>query len=149
MCIGIPMQIIESRFGYARCEGMGMQREVETLLVGEQPPGTWLLIFLDSAREVLSEQDAHRITDAVKAVNLVMQHEGGISETALPDNSIEALFADLIDREIPKPDSLIALEQSHHQQNLSLRAQRGNLNTDNETKDCLVANAPRNDTTRG
>lgn len=112
MCIGIPMQVIESGFGYALCEGMGMQREVETLLVGEQPPGTWLLIFLDSAREVLSEEDAGRITDAVKAIDLIMQNDGGISETSLKGESIEALFADLIDREIPKPDSLIALEQS-------------------------------------
>jgi hydrogenase expression/formation protein HypC len=112
MCIGIPMQVVESGFGYARCEGMGMQREVETLLVGEQPPGTWLLIFLDSAREVLSEEDAARITDAVKAVDLIMQNDGAISQSSLENETIEALFADLIDREIPKPDSLIALEQS-------------------------------------
>jgi hydrogenase expression/formation protein HypC len=110
------MQVIESGFGYARCEGMGLQREVETLLVGEQPPGTWLLIFLDSAREVLSEEDAARITDAVKAIDLVMQQDGSPSQSALPDESIEALFADLIDREIPKPDSLIALEQSRKKQ---------------------------------
>lgn len=116
MCIGIPMQVIESGFGYARCEGMGMQREVETLLVGEQPPGTWLLIFLDSAREVLSEEDATRITDAVKAVDMIMQHNGSLSQAALPDATIESLFADLIDREIPKPDSLIALEQSRKKQ---------------------------------
>jgi hydrogenase expression/formation protein HypC len=106
------MQVIESGFGYARCEGMGMQREVETLLVGEQPPGTWLLIFLDSAREVLSEEDAERITDAVKAIDLVMQNDGGISQSSLETETIESLFADLIDREIPKPDSLITLEQS-------------------------------------
>lgn len=112
MCIGIPMQVVESGFGYARCSGMGIEREVETLLVGEQPPGTWLLVFLDSAREVLSEEDAGRITDAVKAIDLIMQHDGNLSHSALPDDTIEALFADLIDREIPKPDSLIALEQS-------------------------------------
>lgn len=110
------MQVIESGFGYARCEGMGIQREVETLLVGEQPPGTWLLIFMDSAREVLSEDDAERITDAVKAIDLIMQHDGGISESSLESASIETLFADLIDREIPKPDSLIAFEQSHKKQ---------------------------------
>ena len=36
MCIGIPMQVIASGFGYARCQGLGMTREVETLLVGDQ-----------------------------------------------------------------------------------------------------------------
>ena len=39
MCIGIPMQVIASGFGYARCQGLGMTREVETLLVGDQPVG--------------------------------------------------------------------------------------------------------------
>ncbi len=112
MCIGIPMQIKESGFGYALCEGMGMKREVETLLVGEQPPGTWLLVFLNSAREVLSETDAQKISQAVQAIDLVMQNKGRLSEDGLSENTINALFADLIDREPQKPDSLIALEQS-------------------------------------
>ena len=63
------------------------------MLVGEQTAGTWLLTFLDSAREVLSEEDAARITDAVKAVNLVMQGS----------TDIDHLFADLIDREPTLP----------------------------------------------
>ena len=54
------MQIISSDFGFAVCEGMGITREVDTMLVGEQPPGTWLLVFLQSAREILSEQDAKK-----------------------------------------------------------------------------------------
>ncbi len=106
MCIGIPMQVIESGFGYARCEGMGMTREVETLLVGEQPPGTWLLVFLNSAREVLSAADAKKISDAVQAVDLVMQTPADVDS-----NSLDTLFADLIEREPPKPASLLALEQ--------------------------------------
>ncbi len=112
MCIGIPMQITKSGFGYAYCEGMGMKREVETLLVGEQPKGTWLLVFLNSAREVLSETDAHKITQAVQAIDLVMQNNGRLSEDGLSENTINALFADLIDREPQKPESLIAMEQS-------------------------------------
>ncbi len=112
MCIGIPMRIVEQGFGYAVCEGMGFKREVETLLVGDQPIGTWLLIFLNSAREVLTETDAQKITDAVRAVDLVMNHEGQISQNGLENEAIEALFSDLIDREPPKPESLIALEKS-------------------------------------
>ncbi len=106
------MQILEQGFGYAICEGMGIKREVETLLVGDQPVGTWLLIFLNSAREVLTESDAKKITDAVKAIDLVMNNEGAISQNGLEEEAIEALFSDLIDREPPKPESLIALEQS-------------------------------------
>ncbi len=110
MCIGIPMQVIQTGFGFALCKGMGIQRKVDTLLVGEQPPGTWLLVFLNSAREVLSESDARKISDAVSAINLVMDQAPGTSSDGLPEQTIEALFADLIDREIPKPDSLLALE---------------------------------------
>lgn len=112
MCIGIPMQVKESGFGYALCEGMGHRREVETLLVGDQPNGTWLLVFLNSAREILSEENAKKITDAVQAVELVMQSQGALSTQGLDDQTIEALFSDLVDREPEKPASLIALEQS-------------------------------------
>ncbi len=95
MCIGIPMQIVEAGSGYAWCEGMGQRRQINTLLVGDQPVGTWLLTFLDSAREVLSADDAARITNAVQAVNLIMQG----------DSEIDHLFADLVDREPQLPPS--------------------------------------------
>ena len=95
MCIGIPMQVIEPGEGSALCEGMGERKRISTLLVGDQPEGTWLLTFLDAAREVLDPADAARITDAVTAVNLVMQGS----------TDIDHLFADLIDREPPRPES--------------------------------------------
>ncbi len=95
MCIGIPMQIKEAGVGSALCEGMGERKRISTLLVGDQPEGTWLLTFLDAAREVLDPADAARITDAVTAVNLVMQGS----------TDIDHLFADLIDREPPRPES--------------------------------------------
>lgn len=94
MCIGVPMQIVETGDGYAWCEGMGERRQIDTLLVGDQPVGTWLMTFLDSAREILTADDAARITDAVQAVTLVMQG----------DTNIDHLFADLIDREPQLPD---------------------------------------------
>jgi hydrogenase expression/formation protein HypC len=90
------MQVIEVREGIAVCEGMGERREINMQLVGEQPPGTWVLTFLDTAREVLSEADAVRISDAVMAVNLVMQGQ----------TDVDHLFADLIDREPPRPASM-------------------------------------------
>ncbi len=96
MCLGIPMQVVESRDGIAVCEGMGERREINMQLVGEQRPGTWVLTFLDAAREVLTEADAHRISDAVMAVNLVMQGH----------TDVDHLFADLVDRDPPRPASL-------------------------------------------
>jgi len=117
MCIGLPMQIKESGFAYAICEGLGVTRQVDTLLIGEQPVGTWVLVFLESAREVLSEEDAMKISNAVKAVDMVMSNNGELSANGMSTQSIEALFADLTDREIPKPASLIAFEQSQLKNN--------------------------------
>lgn len=94
MCIAIPMQVVEAGDGYAWCEGMGERRQIDTMLVGNQPVDTWLLTFINSAREVLTADDAARITDAVQAVNLVMQG----------DADIDHLFADLIDREPQLPE---------------------------------------------
>ncbi len=93
MCIGIPMQVIETGEGYAWCQGVGCRRKIDTLLVGDQPVGTWLLTFLDTAREVLNAQDAARIIDAVQAVDRVMRG----------DADIDHLFADLVNREPPPP----------------------------------------------
>ena len=95
MCIGLPMQVIEARDGTALCEGMGERREINMQLVGDQAPGTWVLTFLDAAREVLTEEAAANITDAVRAVNLVMQGQ----------TDIDHLFADLVDREPEPPPS--------------------------------------------
>ncbi|HIF17685.1 MAG TPA: HypC/HybG/HupF family hydrogenase formation chaperone [Cycloclasticus sp.] len=117
MCIGLPMQIKETGFGYAKCEGMGVKRTVDTLLIGDQPIGTWVLVFLGSAREVLTPEDAQKITDAVTAVDLIMSGNGQLSTQGMEENSIDALFADLIDREPQKPPSLIAFEESQRKLN--------------------------------
>ena len=95
MCLGIPMQVVESGEGYAWCEGMGERRLIDTLLVGDQPVGTWLMTFLDGAREVLSAEEAARIGAALQAVRLVMQGNA----------HIDHLFADLVDGEHPLPAS--------------------------------------------
>ena len=96
MCIGLPMQVIESRPGQALCRGMGEQREVDTLLVGDQPVGSWLLVFLDSAREVISPQQAQQISEALMALTLATRGETDLNH----------LFADLADREPTLPPHL-------------------------------------------
>lgn len=96
MCIGIPMQIIEPRGESALCVHNGRESLIDMILVGPRPAGTWLLVFLDSAREVLSDQRARQIADALEAVHLAMQGE----------SRIDHLFADLVDREPQLPEFL-------------------------------------------
>ncbi len=96
MCIGLPMQVVSVEPGYALCQGMGERRQVDTLLVGEQPVGSWLLVFLDSAREVLSELDANRIQQALRALQLATQGNSDVTH----------LFQDLIEREPRLPEHL-------------------------------------------
>lgn len=78
MCIGIPVQVIESDGFIARCRGRNGEETVNLMLVGPQPEGTWLLNFLGSAREVLSEEDARNADKALDALSAVMAGEEGI-----------------------------------------------------------------------
>jgi len=101
MCIGIPMQVLASEGDFVLCEGQGEQRRVDTLLLGPQPVGAWLLVFLDSAREVLSAERAAKIGDALLALGLAMQGETEVSH----------LFADLIGRQPQLPEHLCSPSQ--------------------------------------
>ncbi len=97
MCIGIPMRVIDCFPGYALCETHdGVSHQVDTLLLGDQVPGTWLLTFLDTAREVISETHAARIHAALQALQLASQGEV----------QLDHLFQDLVDREPALPDFL-------------------------------------------
>ena len=96
MCIGVPMRVVESMPGRALCESMGEQHWIDTLLVGDQPEGTWLLTFLSSAREVLDEDEAKKIQQALLALDRVREGETDVGH----------LFADLVDREPQLPEFL-------------------------------------------
>jgi len=96
MCIGLPMQVVEQHGESAHCIYRGQESLVDTMLVGPQPVGAWLLVFLDTAREVISEQKARQIADALEAMRLAMQG----------DNRIDHLFADLVGREPTLPEFL-------------------------------------------
>jgi hydrogenase expression/formation protein HypC len=98
MCIAVPMQVIQSSPGWALC-GTGdaddRREQVDLRLVGDQPPGTWVLVFLGAARDVIDEQRAMQTRDALEALRAVQQGE-----------SVEHLFADLIGREPELPEFL-------------------------------------------
>ncbi len=96
MCLGIPMQVIEADFGEALCQARDGRHRVDTRLVGNPAPGSWLMVFLGAAREVISAERAAQAADALEALAMVQRGEAGF----------EHLFADLIDREPQLPEHL-------------------------------------------
>jgi hydrogenase expression/formation protein HypC len=66
------------------------------LIVGEQPPGTWVLAFRGTAREVLSEEQATQTNGALDALAAALRGE----------RSFDAYFSDLVDREPELPEHL-------------------------------------------
>lgn len=99
MCIGIPMQVVEVLPGRAVCVFRGERRLIDMSLTGEQPAGTWLLTFLDAAREVITPEQAVLIADALAAVGLAI---AGAATTT----DIDRLFPDLANREPQLPQHL-------------------------------------------
>ena len=97
MCIGIPMQVGSVGPGWALCESGGAAHRVDTSLVGEVAPGTWLMTFLGAAREVMSETAARQSLAAIAALEAVMRGEPA---------DLDAAFADLIGREPQLPEHL-------------------------------------------
>ncbi|MGO9986421.1 MAG: HypC/HybG/HupF family hydrogenase formation chaperone [Rhodomicrobium sp.] len=47
--MGLPMQVVEPGPHISLCSGDGKTRSIDMSLVGEQPVGTWLLVFLDAS----------------------------------------------------------------------------------------------------
>ncbi|MCG7932892.1 MAG: HypC/HybG/HupF family hydrogenase formation chaperone [Candidatus Thiodiazotropha lotti] len=78
MCIGIPALVIEDGDFVARCRTRNGEEQINMMLTGPQPAGTWLLTFLGSAREVITEQDARHIDQALDGLSAVMSNEQNI-----------------------------------------------------------------------
>jgi hydrogenase expression/formation protein HypC len=83
------MRVVEAHSHFAICEAGDRQKRVNTLFVGEVEPGQWLLVFLDSAREILTEEQALQLNNALLAVEQAVNGN--------PD--VDHLFADLIERD--------------------------------------------------
>lgn len=96
MCVGIPMQVLHCDGLSALCAGRGGERRLDLMLVGAQPPGTWLLAFLDAAREVIDADTAARIGAALDGLEAAMNGETDLAR----------YFADLIDRPPELPEFL-------------------------------------------
>ena len=63
----------------ATCCGRNGEEQVNMMLVGEQPEGTWLLNFLGSAREVLTENDAKNIDKALDGLAAIMSGDNHVN----------------------------------------------------------------------
>jgi hydrogenase expression/formation protein HypC len=75
MCVGVPLRIVEAGDFVARGEGRNGIEDVNMMLIGTQPVGTWVLNFLGSAREVISEHDAAQINSALDGLAAIMNGE--------------------------------------------------------------------------
>ena len=104
MCIAIPMQVLAADGNRALCrDGTDAARQqwVDLSLVGSQPAGTWLLVFLGAAREAIDAERAQQTLDALAALAAVQRGD-----------PVDHLFADLIQREPELPAHLKPSAQS-------------------------------------
>ncbi|CAI8739935.1 hydrogenase expression/formation protein HypC [Methylocaldum szegediense] len=90
------MQVVRAESFQAWCKGAEGEAMVDMRLVGSQPEGTWVLVFLGTAREVLEPERAAQIEAALKGLRDAMS---GSYDPA-------AAFADLVDREPQLPEFL-------------------------------------------
>lgn len=96
MCIGIPMVVIACREDTGECEGRGRREQINFMLLGEQPPGTWVLTFQGAALRTMSADEALQTSCALDALDAVA---GG-------DDNLDRFFADLSNREPELPAHL-------------------------------------------
>ena len=75
MCVGVPVKIIEAGDFVQKAEGKNGVEEVNMMLIGSQPAGTWVLNYLGSAREVLTEEEAEKINSALDGLSALMNGE--------------------------------------------------------------------------
>jgi len=98
MCIGRPMQVLACDEQMALCELDGEREQVDITLVGQQPIGTWLLVFLGAAREVMDAVAARHTISAIQALEAVAEGE----------TQLDHCFPDLAGREPYLPEHLRA-----------------------------------------
>lgn len=105
MCLGIPMQVIRCEGERALCSEEGQEHWVDISLIGQQPPGSWLLVFLGAAREILEPLRAEQMKNALSAVAAVMAGQ---------DADLDSLFSDLVEREPTLPPHLLSEQNNNN-----------------------------------
>ena len=76
MCLSIPMRVVEwvdeegMLAWVERGEGDSLRREqVNMMLIGAQPVGTWILASLGLAKEIVDDENRMLIEDALSALD--------------------------------------------------------------------------------
>lgn len=72
MCLGIPMQIISVQGIAAHATDGHETALIDLSLTGPVEPGTWVLTFLGAAREVISADEATKISAALNGLRALM-----------------------------------------------------------------------------
>ena len=99
MPLGLRSQTSADRVVVEGSQFNANHHHVDTTLVGCPEAGSWLLVFLGAAREVLDPETAITLRDAVMAVGKIMNGE----------TQVEHLFEDLVDRQPQVPEHLAHL----------------------------------------
>jgi hydrogenase expression/formation protein HypC len=72
MCVGIPMRVLEVE-GFAALATDGRHSEtIDLSLTGPVPEGSWVLTFLGAAREIITEDQAQKIGNALDGLRSLM-----------------------------------------------------------------------------
>jgi hydrogenase expression/formation protein HypC len=98
MCIGIPMVVVACRAGTAECEGRGRRERINFMLLGDQPPGTWVLTFQGTALRTMTHDEAEETDRALDALDAI----------AAGEQDFDRYFADLTERAPQLPAHLRA-----------------------------------------
>jgi hydrogenase expression/formation protein HypC len=96
MCIGVPLQVVSVEEHHAWCEADGHRERLDMVLVGPQPPGTWVLAFQGAARHVMDDTEAEQARAGRRALAAVLGGSG----------DIDAFFQDLVQRSPQLPEHL-------------------------------------------
>lgn len=79
MCIGIPVRVVEGGEITALCEGRGGRQHVNMMMVGDCPPGSWVLSFLGVARDRLTEDEAGEINRTLDELESLLRGDLGLT----------------------------------------------------------------------
>lgn len=97
MCVGVPMQVLSVDGIAARATDGREEALIDLSLTGPVAIGDWILTFLGAAREIITEDEARKITAALDGLRNLME-----------GNDLGDAFADLDNRAPQLPPHLQA-----------------------------------------
>lgn len=76
MCVGLPLRILAVNGIAANAKNGEHEELIDLSLTPEAGVGDWVLTHLGSAREIISPDEAEKVTAALAGLRAVMQGEG-------------------------------------------------------------------------